>query len=375
MQKGKPVLVTGSTGFIGGRLVEKLILEHGVAVRTVVRDYSRAARIARFPVEMVHGALNDSDALDNAMKGCDVVFHCAFDPAASAEKSVIDIRTLCEACSRNNIKRLIHISTISVYEPLPDGDLTEDSLAEPCGFSYADTKLAVEREVLRQVNENSLPATILQPTIVYGPFSKPWTDGRVNQLLTGTVVLPDDGKGMCNPVYVDDVVNAMILAAQVEGVIGERFLISGPEPVTWGEFFNAYAAALGINDDAIQYLPREEIIRRSKNPLSGLSLLLGNPKRIASIIWLRPMLFKAKGMLSASAKQYLKKLYASYMKVAPQTVYMPNQQQLCLYAAKCRVRTDKAQKLLGYRPAFSFKRGMELTSQYIRWVYENRLGT
>ena len=64
--RGKTVLVTGATGFIGGRLVEKLILQHGAKVRALVRDYRRAIRIGRFDIEFVHADITDVDALRDA---------------------------------------------------------------------------------------------------------------------------------------------------------------------------------------------------------------------------------------------------------------------------------------------------------------------
>ncbi len=75
----------------------------------------------------------------------------------------------------------------------------------------------------------------MQPTIVYGPFSRLWTIDPADMLINATVVLPDRGEGICNAVYVDDVVDAMILAAKNPAAVGQRFLVSG-EPITWAQF-------------------------------------------------------------------------------------------------------------------------------------------
>jgi len=256
MLAGKTVLVTGSTGFIGCRLVEKLILEHNVKVRGLVRNFSRAARIARFPIDMPGAHLTDVEALERAIAGCEVVFHCAYDWDLPNE-NIDGIRNLAEACLRQGVRRMVHVSTMAVYEPLPNGDVTEESPTEPWGWNYKDNKLAIEREILNYVRERNLCATILQPTIVYGPFSKFWTVTPVEMLLTGTVVLPADGLGLCNPVYVDDVVNALILAAERDQAVGERFLISGPKPVMWRDFFGAIESHLGVK--SLTFMSDEEL--------------------------------------------------------------------------------------------------------------------
>jgi len=83
---GKRVLVTGGTGFIGGRLVEKLVSCHDAKVRVLVRNYANAARIARMPIKMIHGDINNLEDVCNAVEGCDVVFHCAYGNSGSDNK-------------------------------------------------------------------------------------------------------------------------------------------------------------------------------------------------------------------------------------------------------------------------------------------------
>ena len=72
------VLVTGATGFIGGRLAERLVVEHGARVRALVRNFGRAARLARYPIELVPGDLRAAESIDRAAAGCQYVFHCAY---------------------------------------------------------------------------------------------------------------------------------------------------------------------------------------------------------------------------------------------------------------------------------------------------------
>jgi len=76
--RGKQVLVTGGTGFIGGRLVEKLVLECDAKVRVLVRNFAHSASIARFPLEIIQGDVTDTEAVRRAADGCDVIFHCAY---------------------------------------------------------------------------------------------------------------------------------------------------------------------------------------------------------------------------------------------------------------------------------------------------------
>jgi nucleoside-diphosphate-sugar epimerase len=354
-------LVTGATGFIGGRLVEKLLLERKAAVRALIKDYSRASRVARFELEMIRGDISDTGAVDRAVKDCDVVFHCAHD-FSNPDKNVIAARALAEACARHRIKRLVYTSSFTVYHPLPEGALDECSPTEQSGWSYAENKLEIEKYLLGAANDRGLPVTVLQPTIVYGPFSQPWTIRPVMKLRNGRVVLPADSEGLCNAVYVDDVVDALILASERDEAVGERFLISGPDVVTWDAFFRAYEQLLGTK--SLVWMPGTEIERLNRTGLakSKLLVLVRDPRRL---LLSGPIRSVYKHMRRQSIGE---SLLGKAKEVLPPPLHVPSAVELSMYRARARVRTEKASRLLGYKPAFNFARGMDITAKYVEWA-------
>ena len=244
LPQASKILVTGATGFIGGRLVERLIDDHEAKVRCTIRDIGRAARIARLPVELVAADLGNAEDIDRAVDGVDYVFHCAYD-TGTRRQNIDGLHNIIEACVTHSVRRLIYVSSCAVYEPFPDGPLTEESPDGDRSNVYVDTKLEMERMVLEASRKRGVPGTIVQPAIVYGPFCSPWTNTPAERLIFGDVILPDQGEGLCNAVYIDDVVDSLIAAAVSPAAIGERFLISGPQPVTWAVFFSEIARALG----------------------------------------------------------------------------------------------------------------------------------
>ena len=123
------VLVTGATGFIGGRLAERLVVEHGARVRALVRNFGRAARLARFPIELVQGDLCSPESIDRAVAGCDYVFHCAYGSDGQDDaRRVVNAqgtRHVLDAALKHRVKRVVHTSTVTVYGNTPDGPLDE----------------------------------------------------------------------------------------------------------------------------------------------------------------------------------------------------------------------------------------------------------
>ena len=387
---GKRILVTGGTGFIGGRLVERLVLEGDSDVRVLVRNFAHASRIARFPIEMVHGDVTKPGDVERAVSDCEVVIHCVYGNSGSKEMqrlvNVAGTENVLAAALHAGVKRVVHLSTVAVYGTTPDGDLDETAPRRYSGGVYADSKLDAENIALDYARRRGLPVAVLQPTVVYGSFAPVWTVNVLRQLKTGCMILVNGGNGLCNPVYVDDVVSAILLAAVKEEAVGEAFLISDGQPIIWRDFFDRYARMLGSAD--IVSMSAAELMdahyaqkrRRAKGILEEtLSILREEPLirrrllRTSEVAALRKV---GQSLLPKQVRRSLNKRIGGNSQAGqPRTglgeekpIHVMPPSVVQFYAAKTRVRIDKAKRILGYQPSFDFESGMRLTEQWAKWT-------
>ncbi len=389
---GRRVLVTGGTGFMGGRLVERLITQCGASVRVLVRNFSRAPRIARFPIDMIAGDLIDADAVSRAMEGCDLVFHCGggVDGDEAYQRSNLYDGTVhvLEAARQAGVKRVVNISTVSVYGSTPDGDLDETSPQPGGGDVYSDSKLDAERIALEYCNDYGVPVVILQPTIVYGPFGTTWTQRILNDVANSRSILINGGDGLCNAVYVDDVVTAMLLAAVKDGAVGETFLISGEEPVTWKEFYAAHERLLGVegtvNMSAAEAMELFKSLTRKKSIFAESRAIVREEvamrRRVRGTAEVTALIDFARRVVPRPVRQSIKRRltgnHAGDTGAEPTANGHEEEKPLLPLppgaidnnAAKTRVRIDKAKRILGYQPAFDFEAGMARVAEWARWA-------
>jgi nucleoside-diphosphate-sugar epimerase len=233
---GTKVLVTGATGFTGTVLVKKLVAQ-GLQVNALARATSNIKPFEGMPVTWFRGEVYDESTVQAAMKDVDYVFHvaAAFREAKSTEQDYRNIHLVStqlivqEALKNPGFKRLVHVSTMGVHGHIPNPPGDENSPFSP-GDGYQRTKVEAEDWLREFTSTTPFPFSIIRPCAIYGPGEK-----RLLKLYKMAVgkVFPILGKGKCwyHLVHVDDLTNAIILAATAEKALGEAFIIGATEPI------------------------------------------------------------------------------------------------------------------------------------------------
>jgi nucleoside-diphosphate-sugar epimerase len=247
---GAPCLVTGATGFIGGQVARRLAGE-GIGVRALVRAGRDTSALEQLGVEPVLGDLTDPVSLTAAATGCSQVVHCAAlvsDWATVAEIERVNIAgtaNVVGAAADAGVERFVHISSTDVYGH--PGTPAIDELQTPGGFAnwYAETKLAAEREIRRAQRTHGLPTVVLRPATVYGPGSVDVVGDIATAIRGGHMLLIDGGGALAGLCYVENLVDAVLLALRHDAAPGETFNVTDGLAVTWRQFTGDLARGLG----------------------------------------------------------------------------------------------------------------------------------
>jgi dihydroflavonol-4-reductase len=262
-------LVTGGTGFIGARVVRRLV-QRGASVRVLARASSRRDMLGDLAVEYVEGDLRDPASLRAAVRGCRNVFHVAADyrlwaprPAELYETNVEGARNVIEAAAAAGVERIVYTSSVGALGLPADGrpgdETTPVTLEEMVG-QYKRSKFLAEQEVRRLV-AGGAPVVLVHPSTPVGPGdAKPTPTGQmIVDFLGGRMpAFVDTG---LNLVHVDDVAEGHLLALEC-GRVGERYIL-GHRNMTLREIFDLLGALTGLPS------PRREI------PL-GVALAVGH---------------------------------------------------------------------------------------------------
>jgi nucleoside-diphosphate-sugar epimerase len=238
------VFITGASGFIGRALHERYAADgHEVSGCDLIADPGRA---------IVAGDVGEAGAWQEQAAGCELVVHTAATvsfrlerPAEIWRANVVGTANAITAAERGGAKRFLHFSSVTVFGfDFPDG-VDERHPVRNTYVPYPDTKIASEQVVLQAHNEGRVACTVVRPGDVYGPRSRVWALIPVELIRTRRMVLPGRGRGIHSPVYIDNLVDGVLLAAGSEDAAGQIFTLSDGIGVPYREFFAPYAELVG----------------------------------------------------------------------------------------------------------------------------------
>jgi nucleoside-diphosphate-sugar epimerase len=252
------VAVTGATGFIGSHIVERLLTAtEASSVVAVARSLPRLTRLSHLldhsRLRYAHTDILHRESLITAFQGCDVIIHTVCGTTGDQKHrwmvTVEGTAAVLDAAARAGVRRIVNISTMAVYETAGRSILHERcpllAVASE-DLSYAQQKLVAEQLVLEAAG-GSIEVVTVQPTIVYGPWGTTWTLKPLHQLRSGNDILPSGPYyGVCNAVHVHDVADAVVFLVGLPITDPLRVLVSGPQPVGWGTFYDTYRDLLGV---------------------------------------------------------------------------------------------------------------------------------
>lgn len=240
----RQVFITGANGFIGQALTRRLQAD-GVTVVGVDANANQAEGI-------VAGDISKPGEWQDAIAGSDLVIHTAavvsnaVDTETTWRVNVLGTRHVVDAAAAVGVPRLVHLSSVRAFSDLnyPDG-VDERWPVRTDGNAYVDTKIASEHVVLQAHAEGEISATIIRPGDVYGPGSRPWVILPLEAMESGSFALPASGNGVFSPIYVDDLVNGLLTAADHPDAAGHILTLTGPDTVTTAEYFGYLHRMLG----------------------------------------------------------------------------------------------------------------------------------
>jgi nucleoside-diphosphate-sugar epimerase len=318
----KTIFLTGATGLVGGHVAEEA-LARGHRVRALVRSSSDTRFLDQLGVDKVPGDLADADALRRGVQGADWVFNCAAkvgDWGTLEEFRAINVdalKLLLDAAVDARVARFVHVSSLGVYEGRDHHGT--DETTPPAANSldaYTRSKTEAEALVLRYARERGLTASIVRPGFIYGERDRTVLPKLLTNLRRGTFAYFGSGEQALNCIYVKNLVHGIFLAAETPEAAGEVFNLTDGQPVSKSKFVGTVAELDGLKP------PTRHI------PLGLARFLAGVVEGIAKFRGAKnpPLINKARYKFLGLNLDY---------------------------------SIEKARRLLGYHPPFTFEQGIE----------------
>ena len=316
MNGPRVVVITGAGGFIARHLHDRLLAE-GVEVRGV--------DLVGVPERgILAGTTADLSTWAHLLEGADAVVHTAATVSNVMpldhmwEINVLATDGVLRAAAAAGVDHFVHLSSIAAFgHDFPDG-VTEDYPSRVTGATYGDTKVNGEAVVLAAHAAGAIDCTVIRPGDVYGPGSRPWVLIPIDLIRKRQAILPDHGSGIFSPVYVDNLVDGIVLALEQPVARGQIFTITDGVGITCGEYFGRLADMVG---GSVRSLPAP-LARRLALTVGTLTRAIGRDSEL-------------------------------------------NEASIAMLTRHGTYSIDKARSMLGYEPAVDLDEGMRRVHEWL----------
>jgi len=315
------VFVTGGSGFIGGRLIERLRAE-GHTVRALARSDAAGERVRGRGAEPVPGDLSDAGAMLAGAEECEWAFHAAAmlgdwgTPEEFEQGNVVGTRNALEACASAGVRRFVHVGTEAALlagKPLVNVDETAP-LRPDSPALYSSTKAKAEQLVRDANRDGSFETVVVRPRFVWGRGDTTLLPTMVQMVRSGRFAWVGGGQHLTSITHVDNTVEGLLLGA-TRGRPGNVYFVTDGDPVVFREFVSELLRTQGV-EPPTRSLPA----------------------------WLA-------GAVSAGGESAWRALPLGGRPPLTRFAYWVTSQE-------CTIRIDKAREQLGYEPVKSREEGL-----------------
>jgi nucleoside-diphosphate-sugar epimerase len=261
------VAIVGAGGFVGARLLEMVTLAGRTDVVPVVRAFRSVGRNAHLGAPHRIADASDVDSLRDALDGCDVVVNLT----SGRPADILPVaRSVYAAAVAIGARMFVHMSSAAVYGQIDRPSLPDDAAPQLDHWMPYARQKALAENFLRERIADSRPAiVVLRPSLVWGP-SSPWVLGPARELLSGSAYLIGGGAGVCNLIYVDNLIRSILAVVDGPAPVSGFFHLRDDEEVTWREYYDALAAGLGVDAANIHALANDSYRIGPRDALDSL---------------------------------------------------------------------------------------------------------
>jgi nucleoside-diphosphate-sugar epimerase len=264
---GGGIAVVGAGGFVGARMLEMAALAGHHNVVPIVRSYRSVARSAHLAMPHRLADATDPEALARAIAGCDVVVNLTAGPTGQIVRTT---ESVYRATASAGARLLMHLSSATVFGRIEQPDLADDARPRrDLWMAYAREKGRAEDFLRAQMGNGAVTVVVLRPSLIWGPGS-PWVLGPATALTRAEAYLIDEGEGVCNLMYVDDLVRGIHAVAAHPAPRPGFFNVGDDVVPTWRAYYTALAEGLGIDPKTIHVARGGRYRARPRERLEGL---------------------------------------------------------------------------------------------------------